>query len=166
MPIQLTIPVSLVALLPSVLDLLERVLDSRGLLGGKFIRARLREDDRAFIRDNFVAPPPQNEAKLRAIETYFDFEATASDILKRHFAFILSLYFASVESHHDLLKIEGWPVIGLAIVGVSMFIFILLLFVRNRWSGAAEKPLWYWSVWTWMIFLVIVSIEAWEHLAP
>jgi hypothetical protein len=161
MNIQLPLSPALIALLPSALDFLEWLLDRAGLLGGKFIRAKLATDNRDFISENFVKAYGR-EANLRAIETYFNFEETAGDIIKRHLSFLLSIYFVAVEASHDLLKVEGWPIIGLAAVLTSLIVF-LLLFLNNRWSGAAEHPLRQWTMWTWVIFLVIGGIEAWEH---
>jgi hypothetical protein len=160
---QIPIPLSLVALLPQFLEFIEKILDSAGLLGKKFIRSNLAQDDTGFIRYNFVESY-SHEDNFKAIETYFDFEESASDILKRHLSFMLSLYFASIAKTHDFLKLEGLPVAGMIIVGLSLFIFIILLFVRNRWSGAAENPLRWWSYWTWAIFLAIVGWEIVEHL--
>jgi hypothetical protein len=159
---QLFAPAPFIALLPAVQELFERFLDKAGLLGGKYIRQRLADDQRVVVQQHFVRAP-NAAALLDAIETYFDFEESASDIIKFHLAFLISLYFESVEETRNLLQISGFPALGVGVVGVSLFVFM----VRLLWkvdSPASVKPLRRWTWWTWVIFLAVLTFDIGRQL--
>ncbi|HEY0909049.1 MAG TPA: hypothetical protein VGD75_02340, partial [Bradyrhizobium sp.] len=101
---ELPLSPALIALLPPVLHGLEWLSDRFGWLGGKLIRKRLPHDHRAIIQSTFVSAP-NSAAVLGAIETYFQYEEAASDLIKLHLSFALSLYFAGVEESHDLFSL-------------------------------------------------------------
>ncbi len=153
---------ALIALLPVVLHLIDRLLDTVGLLGGKYIRRLLKNDPPDPIRETFV-DPYEGPARLDAIETYFNFEETAGGIIRFHLSFILSVYFEAVEKSHDLMRIEGWPVPALAVLVISLFSFLILLVQQNT-SPAAARPFVKWSFWTWAVFGAIVVVEGLERL--
>lgn len=153
---------ALIALLPTLLGLIERVLDAVGLLGGKYIRLRLQKEPRAPVKEAFVEAA-NAKAMLEAIEGYFRFEETASTVIKFHLAFLLSVYFAAVEKSGDLLVVRGWPVLGLAVLGASLATFLILL-IREKATPVHRQPFVWWGRWTWALFLVIAGVEGWEHV--
>jgi hypothetical protein len=155
------IPPSIIALLPSVLQLLERVLDRIGFIGNKTIRTQIKLDKRPVIKSTFVTPQ-NGPAILDAVETYFTFNERANEIIKLHLSFMLSLYLGSVEKSADPLKLEGWYVGGLLIVILSFIIFIFAKLLRS--SPTDVHPFPGWGVWTWAMFVMIVVAEGMERL--
>jgi hypothetical protein len=157
------VPVSLVALLPPMLELITRGLETLKLLGGNMVRKKIRLDHRPVIKKTFV-DAPNGGAILDALKTYFTFDAEANEIIKLHISFIVSLYFAAIEKSREFFKIEGWPVAGLIVVSISFFIFSVYFF-RDKFSPTSVEPFKTWRLWTWALFIAILAGEGGERLA-
>lgn len=155
------IPPSIIALLPSILQLLEHLLDKIGFIGNKTIRTQIKLDQRPVIKSTFVTPK-NGPAILDAIETYFKYNDRANEIIRLHLSFILSLYLGAAEKSNNLLKLEGWPVAGLVFVSVSFVVFIFWKLLRS--SPSSVRPFPGWGVWTWAMFVIIIAAEGAERL--
>jgi hypothetical protein len=160
---QFAIPLSpaIIAILPPLLELVEQVLDRVGILGGHYIEQRLKTDTRPIIKNTFVLAANGTDV-LNAIGTYFNFDATAGDIIKFHLAYLISIYVEGVSVTHDLFSIRGWPIVAILIVGGSLIIFLIGL-IKDKFSPADPDPFPRWGKWTWLLCVVVVGFEAWQH---
>ena len=156
------LPPQVIALLPLGLDFLEKQLDRMGWLGFPYVVQRLSADKRAHFRDTFVLAGRPN-GMLNAIAGYFEYEDTATDVIRSHIALLLSLLFALITKSRDLLKLEGWPVLALVGVAVSLgwFLFDLILVRPDPAIPNVLKP---WSRRVWWMFVAILIVEASELL--
>lgn len=154
------IPASILVLLPSVLQMLERVLNKIGFIGKDAIRTQLLLDKRHVVRSTFVTAA-NGSALLDAIGTYFEYNRRANELLALHVSFILSLIFGAMENSGEALKIEGWYVGGIVLVVLSFVIFVFRL-VRS--APSATRPFPGWSIWAWAMFVIIISAEGIERI--
>jgi hypothetical protein len=157
-----TIPPAVIVLLPYVLQVAERGIEKIGILGKGTIIQQLRLDARPVMQEVFVKSGNAG-AVLEAIETYFDWNQTGNEIITAHLVFFLSVLVAAVESSRQAFKIEGVYALGLVIIFSSFVVFVRKLL---RSSAAADRPFRGWGVWTWVLFLAIVGVEASEHWSP
>ena len=160
---ELSVPLSpaVIAVLPPFLDLVEQALDRMGVLGGHYIEEKLKNDTRPIIRSIFVSTPNGSDV-LKAIGTYFNFDETAGDVIKFHIAYLISIYIEGISTSHDILSIRGWPILGLLVVGSSLIVFLVNL-INNKFSPADPNPFPLWAKWTWLLCLLVVGFEAWQH---
>jgi len=140
----------------------ERGIEKIGILGKGTIIEQLKLDGRPVMQAIFVKAG-NAAAVLEAIETYFDWNRTGNEIITAHLAFFLSMLVAAMESSKEVFKLEGVYVIGLMIIFSSFVVFVRKLL---RSSAAADRPFRGWGVWTWVMFVTIVVVEASEHWLP
>jgi hypothetical protein len=153
-----------IALLPVFLEIIDRGLDYLGFSGPQLSYERLKSpiETRQLLKNVFVTPA-NGQSLFMDIWGYAEFDQTAGDIIKFHLAFMVSLYFGAVAETKDFLKIEGWPLIGIGVLVISLFVF-LLRFLRNKYHPAHRRPFLAWRVWTSVIFVAIIVFEGWDLL--
>jgi hypothetical protein len=163
--ISISISPAIIALFPSFLELFKHILDGIGFLGEKMIRREIRADHRPVIQSTFVTAA-NGPAILAAITTYFRFNDRANEIIRLHLAFILSMYIDAAERNRDWLKIDGWNVLALLIVIVSLVLFFVLALrgSSSSFSPTSVRPFRGWTTWSWIMFVLIVGAEAAERL--
>ncbi len=157
---QLLLSPSLIALLPAFLQLIERLSEVLKFLGKDFVFQALQADDRKAVKAFFEGEP--GKERFKAVAGIFEFEETASDIIKRFVCFSISIYFMAVQRSGDLLSLKGWPVAGLALVVILLSVFIIRL-AAGKIKIAAEGALRLWSGFSWVIFFALLAFEAAEH---
>ena len=86
------VPPSLIALFPLLLELLERILNSR--LAGDALVERLLEKDTRQVWNSIAAG--QRPGILEMMKEYFRFGERVDQLIRAHLAFLLSIYFANV----------------------------------------------------------------------
>jgi hypothetical protein len=156
------IPPSILLLLPSILQLLERALEEIGFLSIKSIKAKIAFDNRPVIKATFVTPK-NGPAILNAVSTYFKYNKLGNEIITLHISFFLSLLFGAMENSGEILKIEGGYVAGVCIVFGSFCAFVFTLLRSEASAPSAARPFPVWSIWTWTMFVVIIAFEGIER---
>jgi hypothetical protein len=154
------VPPSLIALFPLLLELIERILEQIGLAGDTLVERLLAKDTRQVWTS---LPAGQRPSILELMKEYFRFGERVDQIIRAHLAFLLSIYFANVEHTKDMLEVKGWPVAGLVVVGVSLFVFLVQL-SRGTFQVARKHQLPAWRIWFWVQLIVILGIQIAEHL--
>ena len=154
------VPPSLIALFPLLLELIERILEQIGLAGDALVERLLDKDTRQVWKS---IPEGQRPGILEMMKEYFRFGERVDQLIRAHLAFLLSIYFANVERTKDMLEVKGWPVAGLIIVGLSLFVLLVQL-SRGSFQVARKHQLPFWRIWFWVHLILILSVQIADHL--
>src|SRR5438105_588589 len=108
----------IIVLFPLILEVFRFVFDQLGLAGEGLIERLVEADQRTIVK-NHLKDPTDGEELLQAVGGLFRFGEKANFIIRAHIAFLISLYFASVEKTRSFGEIKGWPLFMLFVVIVS-----------------------------------------------
>jgi hypothetical protein len=154
----------IIALFPLILEAIRFGLDQMGLAGEALIE-RLVEVDKRDIILRHLKNPTDGKELLEAVRGLFRFGEKTNFIIRAHIAFLISLYFASLEKTQEFITVSGWPLIAMAVAIFSLLVFLIRLHNIKGLRAGGKFQLPYWQVWNGVLWALIICGEAYDHLS-
>jgi hypothetical protein len=145
--------VSLVAAVPLILHLADKLFDRLHLLGHDLIHRKLKGDLREPVRTSM-----SNEAVFKGVKTYFDFDRDTHFIFSLTFFSMVSLYFAQVECTHAFTRLLFVPTLAIFALLVFGFGFVAAI-ARERFQMDAVDPTRNWRRSGYAAFVATLVLE-------